>query len=204
MTGMKEGAGEDPFADDEPGSDRTGDGEDDDGIDEKNGKSANGVGGGAHPRSEDDSESDDRSLGIGDSDDRSMDEHFGENPENAGEGSRVETATETANETGSGTESGSGPGIQGGSGTDSEREMRQIPYTLRRDSVQDGRNRVPLFLQSETKTAERDALRELEDRFDDDVSLTDLREALIVVGLGRLDEVEEQLERWGYGMTFEV
>nr|WP_313690063.1 hypothetical protein [Halobellus sp. DFY28] len=69
--------------------------------------------------------------------------------------------------------------------------------------MQDGRDRVPLFLQSETKSSERDAQRELEDRFDDDVSLTDLREALMMAGLNHLDEVEAHLEEWGYGMTFE-
>jgi hypothetical protein len=79
----------------------------------------------------------------------------------------------------------------------------QIPYKFRRDGVQDGRDRVPLFLQPETKRAERDALRELEERFDDDVSLTDLREALVMVGLDHREEVEAQLEAWGYGMTFE-
>jgi len=62
-------------------------------------------------------------------------------------------------------------------------EQLQIPYKYRRDSVQDGRDRVPLFLQPETKTAEREALRELEERFDDSISLTDLREALVKVGL---------------------
>jgi hypothetical protein len=79
----------------------------------------------------------------------------------------------------------------------------RIPYKFRRDGVQDGRDRVPLFLHSETKTAERDAQHDLEDRFDDDVSLTDLREALVMVGLDHLDEVEQQLEEWGYGMTFD-
>jgi len=79
----------------------------------------------------------------------------------------------------------------------------RIPYKLRRDGVQDGRSRVPLFLQEETKRGEREAQRELERRFDDSVSLTDLREALVMVGLDRLDEVEGQLEEWGYGMTFE-
>jgi len=79
----------------------------------------------------------------------------------------------------------------------------RIPYKYRRDSVQDGRDRVPLFLQPETKTSEREALRELEERFDDDVSLTDLREALVKVGLTHLDEAESCLEEWGYGMTFE-
>jgi hypothetical protein len=84
----------------------------------------------------------------------------------------------------------------------SERTM-QIPYKFRRDGVQDGRDRVPLFLKAETKRAERDALREIEGRFDDDVSLTDLREALVKVGLRNLDDVEECLVEWGYGMTFE-
>jgi len=83
------------------------------------------------------------------------------------------------------------------------RQPMQIPYKFRRDGVQDGRNRVPLFLQPETKTAERETLRDLEDHFDDDVSLTDLREALVMVGLKHREEIEEQLEEWGYGMTFE-
>nr|WP_304449714.1 hypothetical protein [Halomarina sp. PSRA2] len=79
----------------------------------------------------------------------------------------------------------------------------QVPYTLRRDSVQDGRDRYPLFLQSETKRAERDALHDLEDQFDGNVSLTDLREALVLAGLDHLDEVEAQLRTWGYGLTFD-
>ncbi len=78
----------------------------------------------------------------------------------------------------------------------------QIPYKFRRESVQDGRDRVPLFLQPETKAAEREALRELEERFDGNVSLTDLREALVKVGLEHLDEAEDKLEEWGYGMSF--
>ena len=82
-------------------------------------------------------------------------------------------------------------------------QQMQIPYKFRRDGVQDGRDRVPLFLHSDTKSAERDALRELEDRFDDDVSLTDLREALAKVGLQHLNEVEHCLEEWGYGITFD-
>lgn len=83
------------------------------------------------------------------------------------------------------------------------RQRMQIPYKFRRDGVQDGRNRVPLFLQEDTKSAERDALRELEERFDSNVSLTDLREALMKVGLQHLDEVQVNLEEWGYGMSFD-
>lgn len=134
MTGMKEGAGEDPFAEDSPSDDP--------------------------PVSEDDTEPvEDRS------------------PED-----RLNTSSGT-NTTGGG--------------------QVRIPYKFRRDGVQDGRDRVPLFLQPETKRAERDALHEVEERFDDDVSLTDLREAVVMVGLAHLDEVEDHLEGWGYGMTFD-
>lgn len=94
----------------------------------------------------------------------------------------------------------------GGESTDTRQQSNQqiqIPYKFRRDGVQDGRDRVPLFLQEGTKRSEREALRELEERFDADVSLTDLREALVIAGLGHLDEVEGQLEEWGYGMTFD-
>lgn len=135
MTGMKEGAGEDPFA--EPSSD--------------------------------------------DGDTSST--------------STTESTTESSDDGSSSTSAGSA----GGSG----RRTMQIPYKFRRDGVQDGRDRVPLFLKPDTKSAERDALRELEERFDADVSLTDLREALMMVGLEHLDEVEGELEEWGYGMTFE-
>ena len=78
-----------------------------------------------------------------------------------------------------------------------------IPYKYRRDSVQDGRSRVPLFLQDETKQDERELQRNLEDTLDEDISLTDLREAAIKAGIERPDAVRTKLEQWGYGMTFE-
>jgi hypothetical protein len=121
-------------------------------------------------------------------------------------------AEDTTAESGSSSDSTSGAAegsgdssstTHGGSSGGSGRRTMQIPYKFRRDGVQDGRDRVPLFIKPETKSAERDALRELEDRFDADVSLTDLREALVKVGLKHLDEVEGELEEWGYGMTFE-
>jgi hypothetical protein len=134
MTGMKEGAGEDPFADDETET---------------------------------------SAVGSSGTDGTTTDETT----------SRSETD-------------------QASTQSDQQRSMR-IPYKFRRDGVQDGRDRVPLFLQKDTKRAERDALRELEERFDDDVSLTDLREAIVKAGLDHLDEVEGHLEEWGYGITFE-
>ena len=133
MTGMKEGAGEDPFADDE----------------------------------------------------ESMEPESAERPDTDDTQTPPDSVTETT------------------SRQRASQQQMQIPYKFRRDGVQDGRNRVPLFLQADTKSAERDALRELEDRFDDDVSLTDLREALVKVGLRHLDEVKVDLEEWGYGITFD-
>jgi hypothetical protein len=88
------------------------------------------------------------------------------------------------------------------SGGSSDQQVAQIPYKFRRDSVHEGRDRVPLFLMPETKRLERDAQRELEERFDSDVALTDLRESLMKVGLQHLDEAEVHLKEWGYGLTF--
>jgi hypothetical protein len=130
-----------------------------------------------------------------------MKEGAGEDPfASSNESAGGEEAATEASTTESGTEERAT-----GETTESSRQQRsmQIPYKFRRDGVQDGRERVPLFLQSDTKSGERDAQRELEDRFDDDVSLTDLREALMKTGLEHLDEVEEHLEEWGYGMTFD-
>lgn len=135
MTGMKEGAGEDPFAEDD-------------------GSAAESRGGPA-----------------------------GSEPERAERGESEATSVERADEP--------------------ETRSMRIPYKLRRDGVQDGRDRVPLFLQPDTKSAERDALHELEERFEGNVSLTDLREAVVKAGLAHVDEVEAQLEEWGYGMTFD-
>src|SRR6056297_2205344 len=129
--------------------------------------------------------------------------------EGAGEDPFADDTDDEAESTASSTDrsTASDPAMEGGSepepepGADQDRSMA-IPYKFRRDSVQDGRDRVPLFLQPETKTAEREAMRELEDRFDGSVSMTDLREALVKVGLDNLDETEATLEEWGYGLTF--
>ena len=130
--------------------------------------------------------------------------------EGAGEDPFADDPDDEAESTASSTDrsTASDPEMEGGSEPEQESETDEdesmtIPYKFRRDSVQDGRDRVPLFLQPETKTAEREAMRELEDRFDGSVSMTDLREALVKVGLDNLDETEATLEEWGYGLTFE-
>jgi hypothetical protein len=129
-----------------------------------------------------------------------MKEGAGEDPfadETTTEDSGTDEKTERASSETSGKQTGS-------EASESQQQSMNIPYKFRRDGVQDGRDRVPLFLHPETKRAERDALRELEGRFDADVSLTDLREALVRAGLDHLDEVEDELENWGYGMKFDT
>lgn len=73
-----------------------------------------------------------------------------------------------------------------------------IPYIFKRDSVQEDRERVPLFLMEETKGAERKLKADLEEELDDNVALTDIREATYLVGMNHLSEVVSQLEDWGY------
>lgn len=90
--------------------------------------------------------------------------------------------------------------VEGGTGSAGK---IQIPYKFRRDGVKDGRDRVPLFLQEETKRSEREVQRKLESRLGDSVSTTDLREALVKVGLDNVDSVEGVLQEWGYGMEFD-
>lgn len=125
---------------------------------------------------------------------------FTENPESEDENPETEVDKSDSNISQSDTteEIGSDRSRQRG-----QSQSIQIPYKFRRDGVQDGRDRVPLFLHAKTKSDERDALRVVEDRFDSNVSLTDLREALVMTGLNHLDEVEDHLEKWGYGMTFD-
>jgi hypothetical protein len=129
-----------------------------------------------------------------------MKEGAGEDPFAEGSTTETDTASEEAQ-----TEKRTDPPATEQTKTQmgsTEQSMR-IPYKFRRDGVQDGRDRVPLFLKPETKRAERDALREMEECFGANVSLTDLREALVKAGLEHLDDAEQELEAWGYGMTFE-
>lgn len=133
-----------------------------------------------------------------------MKEGAGEDPfADTSNSTDTKSSEETAEATeASGNQDASDHADQRSSGRSNSRQF-QIPYKYRRDGVQDGRDRVPLFLMEETKQSERDALREMEERFGDNVSLTDLREAVMKVGLAELDAVEDALEDWGYGMTFE-
>lgn len=76
-----------------------------------------------------------------------------------------------------------------------------LPYTLRRDKVKDERDSVhQLFVQDDTDATERDARRDIEDRFEEDVYKLDAREAIYLAGMRNVDDAEEILREWGYDL----
>ncbi|MFD1635386.1 hypothetical protein ACOZ4L_16825 (plasmid) [Haloplanus ruber] len=78
-------------------------------------------------------------------------------------------------------------------------QKQALPYKYRRDSVKQGRNQQPVFLQSETEDLIEETIGRIEDRFDEKVYKTDVVEAVLVAG-GEGTTPEEVLQRWGYGM----
>lgn len=86
------------------------------------------------------------------------------------------------------------------SGTDQRPAMDSIPYKLRRDKVNEGREQVPYFLREEVIDSE-DALQEtLEEMLGEDVYKSDYREAAMVVAQRNPELVAEVLREWGYDL----
>ena len=86
-------------------------------------------------------------------------------------------------------------------GTDAQPQRRDLPWTLTRNSITDGRDQtVQLHLQRSTVEAQREAARTLEAELGETVKKADLREAALLVGLERLDEVAATLREWGYDL----
>lgn len=80
----------------------------------------------------------------------------------------------------------------------------QYPYILARSSVSDGRDAATLSLPigTETKKAYNRGILELDnERFEEaEIQNTDVAIASMLVGLQHLNEVEEILREWGYGI----
>lgn len=86
-------------------------------------------------------------------------------------------------------------------GTDSQRPtMDSIPYKLRRDKVNEGREQVPFFLREETIDAESDLQDALEELLGEDVYKSDYREAAMIVAQRNPELVAEVLREWGYDL----
>lgn len=74
-----------------------------------------------------------------------------------------------------------------------------LPWIYERNSITDGRKKtVQLHLQQSSLDRERDARLDAEDVLGESVKKADLREAALLVGLDRIDEVANKLREWGY------
>ena len=95
-------------------------------------------------------------------------------------------------------DAGSGDDEASGGGT---ARTSDIPWVLRRNSITDGREQtVQLHLQAGTMDVQRTQKSVIEDQLGESVRKADLREAALLVGLQRADDVVEVLEEWGYAL----
>ena len=78
--------------------------------------------------------------------------------------------------------------------------MESIPYKLRRDKVNEGREQVPYFLREEIIEAEADLQDALEELLGEDVYKSDYREAAMVVAQRKPELIAEVLREWGYDL----
>lgn len=74
-----------------------------------------------------------------------------------------------------------------------------LPWIYERDSITDGRAKtVQLHLQDSTLDEQRKARSDIEAELGESVKKADLREAALLVGLERINDVADQLREWGY------
>ena len=78
--------------------------------------------------------------------------------------------------------------------------MSSIPYKLRRNRVNEGREQVPYFLREEIIEDENELQGTLEDLLGEDVYKSDYREAAMVVAQRNPELVAEVLREWGYDL----
>ena len=107
-------------------------------------------------------------------------------------------AEPAADGAGSGSGSGDTDGSDGSGG--GRLTVESLPYTLRRDTVNEGRNQVPFFLREEVVDGEADLQDALEDALGEEVYKSDYREAAMVVAQRNPDLVAEVLREWGYDL----
>lgn len=98
------------------------------------------------------------------------------------------------------TETSSATGSQD---SDTEQSEDGLPYIFARNTVKSDRKMTQYFLRDEAQAVEKDAQRAIEEELGTDVSLIDVREALVLVGAEHLDEVADELRDWGYRLKEE-
>lgn len=78
-------------------------------------------------------------------------------------------------------------------------EQQRPPLDLQRDSITDGRAKtVQLHLQETTLDHQCQTKSDVEGELGESVKKADLREAALLVGLERIDDIADQLRGWGY------
>ncbi len=90
------------------------------------------------------------------------------------------------------------PSTTGSPDTGTERSEDGLPYIYARNTVKSDRKMTQYFLREEAQAVEKHAKRSIEEELETDISLIDLREALVLVGANHLDEVADELRDWGY------
>lgn len=71
-------------------------------------------------------------------------------------------------------------------------------YYHRRDTVKENRKMVQYFLRHETQDTEDEIHAEIEQEMEADVSLIDVREAIVRVAADHIGEIADELREWGY------
>ena len=78
--------------------------------------------------------------------------------------------------------------------------LDSLPYKLRREKVNEGREQVPYFLREEVIEREDELQDALEELLGETVYKSDYREAAMVVAQRNPDLVAEILREWGYDL----
>ena len=78
--------------------------------------------------------------------------------------------------------------------------MDSLPYKLRRNKVNEGREQVPYFLRGEVIDAEDDLQDTLEELLGEKVYKSDYREAAMVLAQRNPELIAEVLREWGYDL----
>lgn len=105
--------------------------------------------------------------------------------ESSGSESNSQTETETSSTTGS-------------QDSDTDQSEDRLPYIFARNTVKSDRKMTQYFLRDEAQAVEKDTKQAIEEELGTEVSLIDVREALVLVGAEHLDEVADRLREWGY------
>lgn len=79
--------------------------------------------------------------------------------------------------------------------------IESLPYKLRREKVNEGREQIPYFLREDVIESESELQDTLEEQLGEDVYKSDYREAAMVVAQRNPELVAEVLREWGYDLN---